>query len=382
MFRRNLNYTRGFGVASATTATREQQTDATGVSSTTGNADDASSSNNNNNINNYEIVEEEVLETLSDDGIDDLRLFSQGLVGLAAARDDEEEEEDEECSYVEEEVMEARLLPGISEEGDEDGEEVEVEVDDDDDDEDYIEEEVMSNSHISFNSMTEVEVGHDSALLREVTNDDLDETLFEEEMDDDDECEFLREAIAQEEEEVEYVDDTIREEEDSEVEEYTIREEDDELLNEQEEFNRSCRIRKVSDGNKDPAPPSSSPYKDYETSPEDDDDDDSSNDDDDDGVSAEELTEAIEYVLKQEKAVQKFILTDEQAEKMAHLPVNVMKVIVDHLEACDNDASTPIDWDFLLKIVLPFCDSEKAANDDDDSEDADDDHGNGCPCAM
>jgi hypothetical protein len=83
--------------------------------------------------------------------------------------------------------------------------------------------------------------------------------------------------------------------------------------------------------------------------------DDENEDDDGGGASAEELTEAIEYVLRQERAVSKFILTEAQANTMAHLPIPVMKIIVDHLEVCDMEEQ-PIDWDFLLKIVCPYCD--------------------------
>jgi hypothetical protein len=281
--------------------------------------------------NNYDMVEEEVVETLSEDGaIDDLRTF----------RDEEIEEE-----FVEEEVLDERMqvLPGISEDEDE---EVEVEVDDNYEDE-YEEVEVTNYFSRSITSMTEVEV-EDEVEFQQVTQRDdsqgLDETFFEEVMDD----------------EEEYVDDTIRD--DSEVDEVTLREDEEDLVL-KEDFIRSCRIREVSATEaRMKKEESKSPTKEYETSPED------SSENDDDSVSAEELTEAISYVLRQERAVQSFILTDEQAEKMAHLPVKVMKVVLDHLEVSDNDG-TPIDWDFLLKIVLPFCDSEKAANNDNDDDD-------------
>ena len=77
--------------------------------------------------------------------------------------------------------------------------------------------------------------------------------------------------------------------------------------------------------------------------------------DENDGANAEMLNAAIEYKLlvRQERAVSKFILTTEQATTMAHLPIPDMKIIVHHLEACDMEAQ-PIDWDFLLKIVCLF----------------------------
>lgn len=87
----------------------------------------------------------------------------------------------------------------------------------------------------------------------------------------------------------------------------------------------------------------------------------------DDGVSRDDLAEAIEYILRQEKAVANFILTQDQADVMMNLPTKIMKLIVDHLELCDNTGA-PIDWDFLLKIVLPFCDKTQTGDDDDDDK--------------
>lgn len=90
-------------------------------------------------------------------------------------------------------------------------------------------------------------------------------------------------------------------------------------------------------------------------------------DDEDDGVTKDELAEAIEYILRQEKAVANFILTESQAEVMMSLPKKIMKLIVDHLEICDNSGA-PIDWDFMLMIVLPFCDKPQMGDDDDDEK--------------
>lgn len=292
-----------------------------------------------NNVH-YEMVEEEVVETLSDnDG------SSEDLRALAASSrcgDDDYYYEEE---YFEEEVIEEDRLPGISEEEDEQEEEVVNEVDEQSD---YISEDDMNNSIYSLYSMTEVAVvdgEQEVAILEVIPGGDialqmqaqaLDESIYDEETDFE-----------------EFVDDTIRED-DSGNEEVASS-----LGLVEQAFSRSCQINELSAAAG--TPESGKESKDYETSPED------ISDDDDDTVSAEELTEAIEYILRQEKAVSKFILTDEQAEKMAHLPVKVMKVIVDHLEVCDNNGS-PIDWDFLLKIVLPFCDSEKKyAREEDDA---------------
>jgi hypothetical protein len=228
----------------------------------------------------------------------------------------------------------ARTLPGISEVD----EEVEEEELDDDEDCDYEEVEVQMNGSQSVFSGTEVELVDDDDEYDDNNTDQFkdcqdDGSLFEEVLEDDDVL------VVDGEEVVEYVDDTVRD--DSEVEEVTVREIDDgddcsPLAAKTFPIQSECTH-------------GVSPKSDSRNIDDDDD------DDENDGASAEELTEAIEYVLRQEKAVSKFILTEEQAETMAHLPTKVMKVIVDHLESCDNE-STPIDWDFLLKIVLPFCD--------------------------
>lgn len=124
---------------------------------------------------------------------------------------------------------------------------------------------------------------------------------------------------------VEYVDDSVAEDAtEASIDEITIAE--DELHNELE---LSCAISEASE----------------------------------DSASAEELAEAIEYVLRQEKAVAKFILTEDQAKSMTSLPLKVMRIIVDHFENADNQ-SIDIDWDFLLKIVLPYTDDDPG----DDSE--------------
>jgi hypothetical protein len=246
---------------------------------------------------NYEIIEEECLETLSDDdGVESEILYSMPL--------DQEYEEEEIIEYVEEEVLDsAPTLPGISE-----GDEEEV---DDDDEEEEIEEEEYE----------EVEVGMNGSHSAYSGSEFVDDEEF---MDDDAEDEELLV------EEVEYLEQTCRDG----SEEGSIRE-----LHFEQSF-RSCNSNHTTAAKYD----ASIEEEDF-ANPE------------DDGASAEELTEAIEYVLRQERAVSKFILTEAQAAKMAHLPIPVMKIIVDHLEVCDIEA-TPIDWDFLLKIVLPFCEND------------------------
>ena len=248
----------------------------------------------------YEIIEEECLETLSDDGVQTELIYSTG-------GGEYDEEEEEFIEYVEEEVLESTpTLPGISE-GDEeevDDEEV-IEEDEEEVEEEYEEVEVAMNGSQSVFSGTE--------FVEELVMDDEEEEEEEEVF-----------------EEFEYMEQSCREG----SEDGSIRE----LLREQSLRSNSNHSTAAK----------------YDASVEE---DENPEDDDDDGASAEELTEAIEYVLRQERAVSKFILTESQAAKMAHLPIPVMKIIVDHLEICDNE-STPIDWDFLLKIVLPFCENE------------------------
>jgi len=249
----------------------------------------------------YEIVEEEVLETLGDDGNDNLALAGEVEVEI-------------------EEILEEQLrsqLPGISE-----GEDVtEVEYDE----RTVYDERSVYSEEFFGTSLTEVEL------------DDSD----------------LAAIYGQE-----YVDQTVRD--DSEVEEVTFREDDDNLGLE------SLRISEAT------APAELYDKKvDYDT--------DDSGGVDEDGVSCEECREAIDYILRQEKAVARMILTEEQAEQMSHLPLKVMKIIVDHMEQCDN-ADSPIDWDFLLKIVTPFCDKDGSEGDSDDDEEHK--HAEGVFCSV
>jgi hypothetical protein len=332
-----------------------------------------SSSNPNGSY--YEMIEEECLETLSDDGVPPDLLYSIiQQQQQQQQQQDEIYEEEEVIEYVEEEIVDsAPMLPGISE-GDEE-EEVEdvadevIDTDDDDNEYEYDEVEVVMNGSQSVNSGTEVEFlesEEQHPVLVETQrggggddddSDYEDGTIIVEElvMDDDDENDLVvvvddGDSVV----EVEYVDHTIRDGSDAD-EELTIREVHE---NSHSEFCQSDRSFRNSSNHS-----SKYDYEDVLQNPEDDGDDGSSSSsssssiDENGGASAEELTEAIEYVLRQERAVSKFILTEEQAAKMAHLPIKVMKIIVDHLEVCDNE-QTPIDWDFLLKIVLPFCEND------------------------
>lgn len=273
-----------------------------------GNHEDKDSKDKGSYLPEYEIVEEEVIETLSDNG--DIYL------GL----------EDAEVEYeIEEEIIEDSRprLAGIFEEVEEEEE----------DEEEYDERSVYTEDmrYTQVGSPTEFEIadGDVEAIVEEI--------LVEEE----------------------YVDDTIHGDE-TEIEEVTIREDDDDfalssLLISEAIDHSSCTASK------------SSLYKHSESVPTDKED---FQENEVDGVSAEECREAIDYILRQERAVARMILTEDQAKKMTHLPVKVMKIIIDHMEQCDNNHS-PIDWDFLLLVVMPFCDSDVVGDNDDSSDDED-----------
>ncbi len=322
----------------------------------------------------YEVYEEECVETLSDDDNQHFLEFphhnnnnpTQYVEVEVMVGDDDVDE----VEYVEEEILESTFhtlsLPGISEgdnenddrEDDDDDDEVEEEVvlTDNDDDDEYDEVEVLMNGSQSILSGSEVEIvetddddddyddGPDSTAYEE-------EVLIEEYYDDDENDEH---------DEIEVIHPDHDHDHHEKIISTTTRRVSDESQNDdrlEQSFrkNRSLsgwsNFNHNNDNNNNHKAKSS-----FRTTTTDDDDElVEVENDDNDGASAEELTEAIEYVLRQERAVSKFILTDEQAQKMAHLPIPVMKIIVDHLEICDNEAQ-PIDWDFLLKIVCPYCD--------------------------
>lgn len=251
----------------------------------------------------YEIVEEEVVETLSDYGDDYLGLGATGEVEVEIEVEQEE---------IVEERQHGPRLPGICEGDDEDGEEEETVVSEYDERTVYSEDGPLDQS--GYMSLTEVEV-EDEADLEAIYN-----TMLEEEE------EF-----------------TVRE--DSEVEEVTLRE--DELGDLENLILSNLQITEAVPASSSTAAQRKALLRKESTRSEPD-------TDEENEASAEECREAIDYILRQERAVARMILTEEQAETMLHLPPKVMQIIVDHMEVCDNTDS-PIDWDFLLKIVMPFC---------------------------
>ena len=261
----------------------------------------------------YEIVEEEVVETLSDYGGDDyLGTFVGGF--------------DADVVEVEEEILEEAgpRLAGICEEEYEEEYDIDYDVTEVSE---YEERSVLTECRSELGSVTEVEV-EDSAELEAIYN-----------------------AMLQEEDDEEV---TVAEDY-SEVEEVTLHDDDAEL---EAMFSSDFQITEASKSSFVERKVSSrSDSVAYDC------------DQDEEEGSADEFREAIDYILRQERAVARMILTEEQADKMLHLPPKVMKIIVDHMEVCDN-ANSPIDWDFLLKIVTPFCgpDNDDSSGDDEDAQ--------------
>ena len=354
----------------------------------------------------YEVYEEECVETLSDDdnqhsfelkqsrhqddNDDDNNNYyhAQYIEEEVVVGDDDDDDDVDEVEYVEEEVLESAYhavasLPGISEGDDENDdhddavEEEEEEVvltDNENDDDDYDEVEVHMNGSQSIYSESEVEIvddddDDDDEDYRGDAITFVEEVLVEEYYDDDDEHDVGLEVIHN-------CNDSNDNNDRYGHKTVSIRRVSDESLTEEQRRDRSFRkLRSSSSRSNQQASKSTfqirhleenrkhQQHDDYDDDDEEEVEEDETREeeeevvgvDENDGASAEELTEAIEYVLRQERAVSKFILTEEQATTMAHLPTPVMKIIVDHLEACDMEAQ-PIDWDFLLKIVCPYCD--------------------------
>lgn len=78
--------------------------------------------------------------------------------------------------------------------------------------------------------------------------------------------------------------------------------------------------------------------------------DEESEDEDEDPIERADVKEAIEYVLRQEKAVEKFILTPDQYITIRTMPLKLMKGVLEHFEECDNNGES-ISWDAILKII-------------------------------
>jgi hypothetical protein len=63
-----------------------------------------------------------------------------------------------------------------------------------------------------------------------------------------------------------------------------------------------------------------------------------------------DVLEAISYILKQEKAVRKEILTQDQVQDIMNLPLAELLEVLEHFEVSDN-SSTPIRWDLVMEKV-------------------------------
>ena len=93
---------------------------------------------------------------------------------------------------------------------------------------------------------------------------------------------------------------------------------------------------------------------------------------DEDEPSPEDVKEAIIYIMKQEKPIDKGHLSPEQATRMMALPFEDQKQIMEHFELCDN-AGDPICWNLLVELIE--CDEN--ANDHCDDDESDEEEGMG-----
>lgn len=92
-------------------------------------------------------------------------------------------------------------------------------------------------------------------------------------------------------------------------------------------------------------------------------------DDDPDLPSREDVAEAINYMIRQEKVIEYGVVTKEQAEKMVSVPLSEMMAIMDHFELCDNN-NAPIRWD-IVKALVGCEDAPEEAYSDNEDQDKD-----------
>jgi hypothetical protein len=92
-------------------------------------------------------------------------------------------------------------------------------------------------------------------------------------------------------------------------------------------------------------------------------------DQDEDEPSPEDVKEAIVYILKQEKPIDKGYLSPQQATRMMALPFEDQKQILEHFELCDQ-AGDPICWDLLVAMTTSDDDDEQVDSDEEVDADA------------
>jgi hypothetical protein len=77
----------------------------------------------------------------------------------------------------------------------------------------------------------------------------------------------------------------------------------------------------------------------------------------DESCDREDVLEAISYILKQEQAVRKEILTEEQVQDLMNLPLPELLEVLEHFEVSDN-SNTPIRWDLVMEKIDAYDDKE------------------------
>jgi hypothetical protein len=65
---------------------------------------------------------------------------------------------------------------------------------------------------------------------------------------------------------------------------------------------------------------------------------------------AEDVLEALKYILRQEKPVENGFITEDQEKQMLGLPLSEMVDIMKHFELCDNEHA-PIRWDLVCLMI-------------------------------
>jgi hypothetical protein len=81
---------------------------------------------------------------------------------------------------------------------------------------------------------------------------------------------------------------------------------------------------------------------------------------------AEDVIEALQYIIRKEQAVANGFISEEQAKQMVELPLREMCDIMDHFELCDNE-KCPIRWD-IVALMIHAVDDDLASSDDDEED--------------
>jgi hypothetical protein len=87
--------------------------------------------------------------------------------------------------------------------------------------------------------------------------------------------------------------------------------------------------------------------------------------DDEDPPEKEEVLEAIQYIIKQEKPIDKGELGPEHLLMLETLPLEDLTEIMKHFELCDNSRS-PIRWDLVIMLIISGNDEYEENEEDKD----------------